>query len=292
MLDGNPTLNALLDRARIDPDCDPFIAEFFTFTDPSGVVIARWNDSDRDLTWDGNTYVHGPGIAGSQISRQTGTQVAEFDLTLYMDDTVTLNGRKLAGFIAGGGFFQSVLQHEEAFAEYAGAPIAGTLPNFKGTVTQLRDSGATQATLVAMDPRNLLNVQTPINNFQAPCLHTVFDSGCLLNRDAFKVSGSVQGNPDPLTLFTNLTAPDGYLNLGELIFTGGGNKGVRRAVKIQNAGGIVQLLLAFPNTIGVGDTFVAYPGCDLTTTMCNTKFGNLIHRKGYDYIPVIETAAP
>lgn len=291
MLAGNPDLNALLDAWRNDTTVEVYVASLYTFTLSSGETI-RWSAEDQDIAWNGNIWLRGPGITSTPITRQIGTQVSQKDVSLVFDDTVTVGGVGLAAFIASGGLFNSTMLFEAAYATSPDQPIIGTLPEFFGRLTQLRDTGETRATLSISDMRSLLNVQVPINVWQPPCLHKVFDLGCKAIRANFTKTGTVQGATDPLTISTNLTPPsDGYYDLGKITFTSGANDGQSRAVKTQS-GGIVALVRALPALPSPGDTFTIYPGCDLTMATCAAKFNNLAHYKGQPWISTNETAAP
>ena len=46
-----------------------------------------------------------------------------------------------------------------------------------------------------------------------------------------------------------------------------------------------------PVAPGIGDTFTAYPGCDKLQNTCNTKFTNIAHYRGYNYVPPPESTA-
>ena len=112
------------------------------------------------------------------------------------------------------------------------------------------------------------------------------------------LGGIQQGGSDELTVNASLAAvgpkavtADGYLSLGKVTFTSGVNNGLSRTVKTQG-GGVIALVRALPAVPQPGDTFVAYPGWDLTQSTCDAKFGNLAHFKGYPFVPTAETAAP
>jgi uncharacterized phage protein (TIGR02218 family) len=298
MLDCTPELASLLEAWRTDTSVAPYVAELYTFTGASGAVIARWTGADASLTYSGNTYAKGPGITRGQITRQIGTQASSLDVTFSMDASVTLNGVPLAAFIAGNGLINAVMTFERAYAPAPGQPIVGTLPKFTGRVMQMKDTGETQATIVVSNWMDLLNVQVPVNVWQPPCLHVVFDAGCKLNRADFEVSGIVQGGSDGLTVNASLAAvgakavtTDAYLDLGKIVFTSGANNALSRTVKTQG-GGVIALVRALPAVPQPGDTFVGYPGCDLAQATCLSKFDNLAHFKGYPFIPTNETAAP
>jgi len=291
MLPCTPELASLLDAWRNDTTVEVYVASLYTFTLAGGETI-RWSAEDQDIAWNGHTWLRGPGITATPITRQIGTQVSQKDVSLVFDDTVTVDGVRLAKFIASGGLFNATMQFESAYATAPDQPIIGTLAEFSGRVTQLKATGETRATITVSNWMSLLNVQVPVNVWQPPCLHTLFDSGCKLDRNTYAKTFTVQSATDPLTLVTDLTSTsEGYYNLGKIAFTSGANAGQSRAIKLQSAG-IISLVRAFPNLPRNNDKFTVYPGCDLTTTTCKGKFNNLQHFKGQPYIPTNETAAP
>lgn len=290
MLPTTPELASLLDAWRNDTSVEVYVAALYTFTLSGGEKIT-WSGEDQDIAWNGQTYVRGPGIAATPITRQIGTQVSQKDISLVFDDTVSVNGVGLAKFLASGGLFNATMLFESAYAYAPDQPIIGTLAEFSGRVTQLKDCGETRATITVSNWMSLLNVQVPINLWQPPCLHTLFDSGCKLDRSQYAKNGVVQGMADPLTIATDLSAADGYYNLGKIVFTSGENEGQSRAVKTQS-GGIVSMVRALPALPVQGDTFTIYPGCDLTMATCAGRFNNIQHFKGQPYIPTNEMAAP
>jgi hypothetical protein len=290
MLPCTPELAALLERWRNDTTAVPYEAELYTFKLSSGAVI-RWTSADMDISWAGNVWRRGPGLSRSPITRQVGTSVSTMDVSFQYDDSVTLNGLRLAIFIAAGGLSYSTFLFERAYAPTPNEPIIGTLPKFAGGVTQIKDAGESEATVVISNWMSLLNVQVPVNMWQPPCLHTVFDAGCGLDREHFAMSGIIQGGSDTLTIFTDIIAENGWFDLGKIVFTSGANEGQTRTVKSQSAG-VIALVRSVSIAPAPGDTFVAYPGCDLTSATCGAKFNNLNRRKGYDFIPTNEMAAP
>lgn len=292
MLDGNADLNALLEEWRTDANAAPYSVELYEITLSGGVVI-RWSTGDKELSWDGQTWELGPGISRSQISRSIGTGASELELTLSYDDSVLMNdGVTLAAFISGGGFFFATVRLYRAYAPSPNYAIVGALPKFAGRITKLSGLGETQGTLTISDPRSLLNVQVPPAMWQPSCNHIVFDSGCKLDRADWQVTGLVTAGSTALTVHTDLSAPADYLDLGKVTFLTGINAGQSRAVRSHIGDGSLRLVRALPSVPNVGDQIIAYPGCNLTTAMCRDKFNNLMHRKGFEWIPVPETAAP
>jgi hypothetical protein len=49
------------------------------------------------------------------------------------------------------------------------------------------------------------------------------------------------------------------------------------------------VVFPFPYVPEAGDTFNLVPGCDGRQVTCSAKFNNIVHFRGYPYIPVPET---
>ena len=135
----------------------------------------------------------------------------------------------------------------------------------------------------------LLNIDMPRNVYTAGCGHTLFDTGCGLVKANFAHASAVApAGATTRFLWCELTKESGYFNLGTLSFTSGVNAGVTRTIKNYDVGAI---MLSYPlqNAPAVGDTFIAYPGCDKRMVeTCNDKFNNLLNYRGFPFIPPAE----
>jgi uncharacterized phage protein (TIGR02218 family) len=131
----------------------------------------------------------------------------------------------------------------------------------------------------------------PPNIFQSSCMHTLFDSGCAVKSATYRTSGTASSVNSNGGIVTTLNAADNYYQMGAIKFTSGANVGLTRTVKTY-VGGIVTPTKAFPYAIANGDAFTITPGCDhLQNGDCLNKYNNVIHFKGFPFIPVPETAA-
>lgn len=149
-------------------------------------------------------------------------------------------------------------------------------------------------TLVAItvnDYRELLTQKMPLNLFQAPCIHTLFDFGCQLVEQDFAASGTAAAGTTTAALVA--AAPmtalgSGTFTLGKIEMTSGLNEGFRRTVKSSD-GVMFSLMNPLPFDVQVGDTFDAFSGCDKTFAAC-TAFGNQGNFGGELFIPEASTA--
>ena len=128
----------------------------------------------------------------------------------------------------------------------------------------------------------------PRNVYTAGCIHTVFDGGCGLIKASFaNPSAALSGSTNRVLLCELAQAP-GYFDLGTVTFTSGANAGVTRTIKAY-AVGAISLSYPLKTAPAVGDSFIAYPGCDKRMAeTCSAKFGNLPNYRGFPFIPVPE----
>lgn len=167
-------------------------------------------------------------------------------------------------------------------------PAVGSLILFSGFIGEI-SGGGTQLEIQVNSYTDKLNVQWPRNLWQPTCLHTVYDTGCGLNRAAFLVHQvNLEGGYKTLILINDAHAA-GYFDNGTATFTSGPNLGVTRSIKKWNGSSIV-FLSPLPFAAETGDTVDLLPGCERTRARCENPFNNLARFRGFPYIPEAETA--
>lgn len=238
------------------------------------------------------TFLTGPLFKRGGISHKIGTEVSTLACTINAGPADLIGSVQFIPFVLGNGLDGATLTLERAFfSDFALAPV-GTLIDFLGRVTSIRGISRDELNLTASSQTVLLNVNMPPDLFQTPCLNSLFDGNCTLNPASFAASGTVAAGATTIGFNTNLTQATGYFDQGRIVFTSGANTGLVRAVKSFNhTSGALLLVLPLPAAPANGDTFTAYPGCDLSAATCTSKFSNLIHFRGQPYIPLPETAA-
>jgi uncharacterized phage protein (TIGR02218 family) len=145
----------------------------------------------------------------------------------------------------------------------------------------------TQVDMVVKSDLEILNVKLPRNLYQATCLNTLYDSYCTANKNSFVGGGTIVGASKIAVTVSNTNAAN-YFDLGYIVFNTGALAGVKRTVKSNNAN-TFNLLNPLPSLPANGDVFTAYAGCDKTQATCQSKFSNVIHFRGFPYVPVPET---
>lgn len=123
------------------------------------------------------------------------------------------------------------------------------------------------------------------------CSAKLGDKKCSINRDNFRVTGTVtqvdSDNPESqYSIFydnsRNETA--GYFDYGIIEFTSGRNSGIKTEIK-NYANNKLELVLPLNHTIEIEDEYVLYTGCDKKFSSCITKFNNALNFRGFPHIP-------
>lgn len=269
------------------------MADLYQFTLPGGTVL-RYSGVSQLINYGSNSYPAGPRFTRSALSQTRGVQVDSLDLEIDADDRHTVNGVPLLAFIRNRGFDSALLSITRVFAQDWSAAWVGGYTAFLGRLSEISESGATYVKLKVNSGLEVLDANMPADLYQASCLNTLFDSKCGISRTGFQDTGAVAGGTITVSGFptSGLTRPAGYFStggLGTLLFTGGGNTGVRRTIKTHDASGNLTFVAPFPAVPVVGDTFQIWPGCDLSQGRCSGFFHNLTNFRGQPYIPIPET---
>lgn len=161
---------------------------------------------------------------------------------------------------------------------------------FAGLMCEV-DTNHLMVCCTARDWRCILESQVPVHVFQAGCRHTLFDAGCGLNSAAYPVLGAVEANSTQQIIRAPAVVAPGASNtyaLGRLVFLSGDNATFARTV-LSWDGTFFNLVNPLPFEPAVGDSFLAYPGCDKTRDTC-ALFANTVNYGGQPFIPAAETA--
>jgi uncharacterized phage protein (TIGR02218 family) len=264
-----------------------YMADLFTFTLQDGTAY-RYAEYDYDITYNGHVFsCSGPRFTRSSVKVAAGTQVDSMDVDVLAVPSVTAGGVPFLQMMAQGALDGADVRVERVFMETPPTPVGGYIV-FSGRVAVIT-GGRTQMQMTVNADFELLNIQMPKNIYQYGCMHALFDAGCALSKSAWGVSGSVNAGSTAGKILCGLAQAAGYFSQGYLQFTSGANNGLIRGVK-NYASGELDLIYPLPQAPAAGDTFTVYPGCDKTQATCQNKFNNVIHFRGFPYIPPPETA--
>lgn len=285
MKPASPALVNFLNNARANPDMPLLMADCFTFTLRSGLAL-RYTNVDVTFSYGGNTYLgNSILIDGLKYKAAVGLDVDQQQITIAARNTDTITGG--APFLQAlrDGSFDGceVARDRVFFSDRIGGTAIGSVTLFKGRLGSLDEIGRTSARLTVNSDLVLLDIDMPRNIYQPTCLHTLYDSGCGLVKNAFGTNGAVAPN-STASVINWSGANTSYLQ-GSITFTSGVNAGVTANVNSVVAG--VSLTLGYPlqSAPAPGDTFTVYQGCDHTTATCQSKFNNLANFRGFPYVP-------
>ena len=267
---------------------DEFLmADLFRITLSNGQIL-RHTNADMPVVWDGQTYeAHKLIIKRGATRVAVGLDVDSNTLEIAAEPDYRLEGLQWSEAALGGALDGARVVIERIFFSDWATPV-GAVVIFSGRVSDVSGSRSAVKVDVKSDIE-LLNVSSPRNIYQAGCMRTLYDGGCKVNREKFTVNGRVTANSTTGTeLSCNLTQADGWFNQGVIKFISGRNAGLSRTVK-EHKGGRLSFALRLPFPPQSGDVFKIYPGCDKRQETCGKKFDNIVHFRGFPYIPAADT---
>jgi uncharacterized phage protein (TIGR02218 family) len=159
---------------------------------------------------------------------------------------------------------------------------------FEGWITQgiTYNKGICKITVGSLLDK--LNEKFPKFIYSEYCNHQLFSSYCGLVKDDYKESSSAGSSSTQVKIYSDIFAfsahAEGYWSKGEIKMTSGDNEDITRSI-FKHGDGYVELLISFPETAIVGETFNAWPGCDKSGQTCDEKFSNYENFLGFESIP-------
>ncbi len=270
-------------------------ADLYTFTLVGGEAL-RYASADAAITANGRIFGLGPLCEDGGVKSQRGVTVSTLDITFFADERHTVNGVQVLDFIEGLGLDGAAIKVERAFAatwaDMTTLGPVGTYVRFSGRFSEAKSLGQTQAVITAASWLDTLSVNLPVDVYQTSCLNSLGDLKCGVNLAAYAASGAVAGGSTAGGFGSTLTQPASWFSLGKVVFTGGANAGLARTVKAYDGAGGFTLVAPLPSAPAAGDTFEAYPGCDLSMATCTAKFANLARFRGQPFVPVPSAGLP
>lgn len=152
----------------------------------------------------------------------------------------------------------------------------------RGALGQIQRAGQ----VYTAELRGLMHkLQNTIGRTVKPACDAVLgDSRCGVDLEALRVSGTVTVATSARLFTTDLGGGDTY-SYGVLTWISGANSGRSIEVKAHTATGVLELQLAMPYAVQVGDDFTITPGCDKRKETCINTFDNVLNFRGFSYVP-------
>jgi uncharacterized phage protein (TIGR02218 family) len=285
MKPASTALITYLNAARASPDVPLLMADAFTFTLRSGLILS-YTDVDVSFAYNGITYLaNSILIDGLKYKASVGLEVDQQQITVsaLAADTVT-GGAPVLQALRDGTFDGCEIERDRVFfSDRIGGTAIGAVTLFKGRLGTVDQIGRTSAKLTVNSDLVLLDIDMPRNIYQPTCLHTLYDSGCTLVKNAFGANGTVGAGSTASVI--NWSGASANFQQGSITFTSGVNVGV--TANVNAVAGGTSLTLGYPlqSVPSAGDTFTVYCGCDHTPGTCQSKFNNLANFRGFPYVP-------
>lgn len=260
-------------------------ATIWKITRTDGAVFG-FTDHDKDLTVDDGdgpvTYQAAAGYTRTALAARAGLSVDNMDVESFVSSGAITERDLVAGL-----FDHAELKIGEVNWRRPGDGVIRHKRGRLGEVT-LRDGTYTA------EVRSLAQaVQQTIGEvYTATCRADLGDGRCKVDLAALTESGTVASVTDQRSFTASgVSAPDGYFAGGLVTFTSGANAGKQIECKTWAASGAVELFIAAPFPLAVGDGFTIYPGCDKRLATCRDKFGNVPNFRGEPYVPTQDKIA-
>jgi len=243
-------------------------------------VVFAFTSADQNVTLSGVLYLAAPGLNISSIALTAGLSVDNLELTTLDDGSTFTRADVLGGRWNNADF---------TIGRYNQATPANELDVIMaGTIGQVQ----LQRGYIVAELRGLQQyLQQPVGNVTSKnCRARLGDAMCTVNLASYTVTGSVTtaSSNGVFTDSSKAQAAD-YFNEGVLTWTSGPNNGLAQKVKTF-ASGVFTLSLPMISTIGVGNTFSVYAGCQKRLAQdCVAKFNNVLNFQGEPHLPGIDT---
>lgn len=242
-------------------------------------AILGFTDHDRDITYDGLTYLASSGFSPSAISTNSTLSVNNLELAALMD-SVTITE---ADIMAGVWDYAEVYVFKLNYTDLT----QGDLKLMRGRLGQVDTSGQ----LAQVEIRSMAQqLQQVIGEVIGPdCDAELGDSRCKKVLTSFTHSVTVTAVTDNLA-FTDSARTEAadYFNYGLVTWLTGNNAGRSMEVRLF-ASGLFTLFQPMPSAIQVGDTATAIAGCDKLPATCKAKFDNYINFRGFPHLPGMDS---
>ncbi|WP_269512518.1 DUF2163 domain-containing protein, partial [Acinetobacter baumannii] len=226
-------------------DANQFVmADLYTITTVQNDVY-RYTNYDFDLIVGGELYrSDGPIISRDGITLSLGVEVDNLSITIDVTDEETFESLRIVQAFHNGQMDGARFKLERIFMD-ASTPTdtsAGKIKLFEGRIIEPEFDRNTIQASVASD-LDELNVQMPRNLYQPSCSNTLFDHACGLNRENYALETTIAAGSTASRILCDINQPQGWFTQGVIEFLEGGNKGLKRTIRLHE---LDVLLLTLP----------------------------------------------
>jgi uncharacterized phage protein (TIGR02218 family) len=264
-------------------------ADAYVFTLYDGSTLCYTNlDAGFAFSYNSNNYtaiVNSILIDGLKYKSALGLENDQQQITISAAATDTIpGGVAVLQALRDGAFdLARIIRYRVFFSDRVGGTAVGAVILFQGRVGPISKLDRLTATVSVNSDLVLLDTSMPRNIYQASCLHTLYDSGCTLNKASFGTNGTAAAGSTVSTI--KWSGASTNFQQGSITFTSGMNDGVTATVGSAVNGQSLSLIYPLDNAPAAGDTFTVYFGCDHTPATCQNKFNNFANFRGFPYVP-------
>lgn len=238
-------------------------------------AVFGFTDAALDMVYQGMTYSASTGHSPSSIKTSSGLNVDNLDIVSVLDSD-TLTEQDIA---AGKWDFAKVVLMQVNYMDLT----QGHMTLRSGTLGQIR---TVRGQFIA-ELRGMTQVlqQTMGDVYTPACKADLGDARCGIDLGAYTVTGAVTGVTDNRRFAdAALSGASGTYDYGVVTWTSGKNDGLKMEVKIYTVGA-VELQLAMPSPIEIGDAYTISAGCDKSRDTCHGRFANVVNFRGFPDLP-------
>lgn len=151
---------------------------------------------------------------------------------------------------------------------------------FSGFVSSIVAEGNKATVIIPSIFTAYMDTEFPNVYFQGPCNRPLYSTTCGVNREAFKIVGTVSSiiARNIITVAGASSRPDNWLRAGELL------TGDERRLIVKHEGNTLTLNYPF-RALKVGDAVTMFAGCLHHSEDCDLKFNNLVNFFGFEHTP-------
>jgi uncharacterized phage protein (TIGR02218 family) len=272
----------------IRADAPMIYADLYTFALITGHVL-QYSTADIPVTVNGATFqAKSVLVKGLLYKASIGLNVDQQQITIYADESdLIAGGIPFMAAMRRGMFDGARLKRERAFFTAWSQPAVGAVTLFKGIVSTIDAIGRTEAQLTVSSDLTYLDITLPRSTYQTTCLHTLYDSGCGLDKSLFMARGTAEIGSIKIALMWS--GANVIYQQGRIMFLSGANGGSSATVR-KISGSVMLLSYPLPELPAIGDSFSIYQGCDHTQSTCTNTFNNLANFRAFPYVPQAQTA--
>ena len=237
-----------------------------------------FTDHDKDIDYDGNTYVSLWSADMSSIEQKAELSPDNFDFNVILNTTQISKNDLIAG----------LFDHAAITVYLVDRSLPGytAISMITGRLGQVQIPDDHKATIEFRSLAQLLS-QGIGRTYTHECDVDLGDSKCGITLGSYTFTGTVTSVIiNQVFEDSTMSQANSYFNYGLLTWTSGDNNGISMEIKSYVAtGGSFTLASPMPFTIQIGDGYSASAGCDKTKATCRDTFYNIINFRGFAEIP-------